>query len=107
MKTKVTVRADEVLVKTPYKNGFVIWSLESIHDVWDYNLGLDSYSYTHVWRLYSKKKEYNPERVERWHSEFLYGHNLMSMIHRTAAAKHNYDLLNLLPNIEIYPYPLV
>ena len=106
MKTKVTVRVDEVLVKTPYKNGFVIWSLESIHDVWDYNLGLEN-SYTHVWRLYSKKKEYNPERVVHWHSEFLYGHSLMSLIRRTAAAKHNYELLKQLPQIEIYPYPLV
>lgn len=100
MKTKVTIskEGDRIFLRTKYKNGYVVWLLE---ELLPYD---DSFNnYTHEWVLYSKKREHNPERVARWHCEFLFGYQVFSLIRKTAAAKHHYSLLKNLHSVEISP----
>jgi|688.fasta_scaffold2130064_1 hypothetical protein len=100
MKTKVTISqdGDRIFLRTPYKKGYVVWLLEELQ-----SYDSSYYRYTHEWVLYSKKREHNPERVARWHKEYLFGFNVLSMIRKTAAAKHYYSLLKDLNDIEINP----
>lgn len=108
MKTKITISKDgrSVFLKAPYKKGYVVWKLEAISDVSVFDLPWDvdpEEEYTHVWTLYSKKREHHPERVLKWHCEYLFGQKLMYAIRRTASAKHHYELLEQLVTMEIHP----
>lgn len=92
MKVKVTVtKEDMVLVKVPYKNGYVTWKL--------YRESPARFE----WGIYRKKMNYQPLRVKTMHRQFLNGKLVRSKITNAAAASHKYDVLDQLKNCVITP----
>ncbi len=76
---------DQVLVKVPYKSGYVIWRM-----YWS-TIGNNL-----IWVLHKCPAHYSPAKVERIHKDYLNGKNLHNQVIKAAAASHNWDWMKRL-----------
>lgn len=76
---------EKVLVKVPYKSGYVVWRM-----YWS------SIGSRRLWLLEKCPVNYSPMKVEKYHKEYLNGKRLHLQLIRAAAASHNWDWMKRL-----------
>lgn len=82
MKAKVKIIDNVVIVKLPYKAGFVKWQSVDMA----------------AWELFSTKPIYSSRKYHEHHLRMLSGKKIRSAVLKYVAASHNYQLLKELKN---------
>lgn len=77
-KIKIRIVGGSVFIRIPYKHGTVVWEWNTVDNVWSLR----------------RHGFYSPNKVKKFHAEYIMGTGLYSEIRRFAAASHCYEILN-------------